>query len=316
MSAQPLIIGTRKSQLAVWQAEYVAAQLRIAHPGLEVTLRLVVTQGDQITDRPLPEIGGKGLFTAELEAELSSGDIHLAVHSLKDLPTDLDSAFVIGAVPVRASAYDALISRSGMKLAELPPGAVVGTSSLRRIAQIKASRPDLQTTNLRGNVPTRLNKALVADSSYEAIVLAQAGLDRLGLADKITETLDPAIMLPAPAQGALAVQCQADDSRTLALLAPLDHLPTRLAVTIERAFLQALDSGCRLPVAALAQFRGAALHLAGRVISADGTQIINVQGQTESPTQAQAAELGYRLAQSALEQGAGALLAAVEERLP
>ncbi|MHB8629084.1 MAG: hydroxymethylbilane synthase [Aggregatilineales bacterium] len=324
MTTQRLIIGTRKSQLAVWQAEYVADQLRALHPGLEVTLRFVITQGDRITDKPLPEIGGKGLFTAELEAELANGDIQLAVHSLKDLPTDLDAAFVIGAIPIRASPYDVLISRSGKKLVDLPSGATVGTSSLRRIAQIKAARPDLQTATLRGNVPTRINKALASDSPYDAIVLAQAGLDRLGLADKITETLAPLILLPAPAQGALGVQCRADDTETLALLASLDHLPTRLEVTAERAFLQALDSGCRLPVAALAEFDGTTLRMAGRVLSADGKQVISVrEALTPNPSPAggrgeleQAVELGFRLAQAALEQGAGALLAVVEERLP
>jgi len=341
MVSQKVVIGTRKSRLADWQAEHVAAQLRTLHPKLEVSLRYVVTQGDRVTDKPLPEIGGKGLFTAELEAELSNGDIHLAVHSLKDLPTSLDPIFTIGAVPMRASPYDALLSRAGHRFADLPSGALIGTSSLRRVAQIKAARPDLHTAMLRGNVPTRIDKAYLPDSPYDAIVLAQAGLDRLGLADKITEILDPSLMLPAPAQGALGIQCRANDTDTLALLAPLDYLPTRIAVEAERAFLQALDSGCRLPVAALAQFDGNLLTMTGRVISPDGDQVINVRswaGQDMAPVPGsgastgmdgknsirsdggreleQAAELGFRLAQSALEQGAGALLNAIEKRLP
>src|SRR5207248_1825259 len=193
----------------------------------------------------------------------------LAVHSLKDLPTDLDSRFVIGAVPQRASPYDALISRHRQKLADLPRGAIVGTSSLRRVAQLKANRPDLSILSLRGNVPTRIAKAHSADGPYDAIVLAQAGLDRLQMAGEITEILSAEVMLPAPAQGALAVQCRADDSSLRRLLEPLDHSPTRIAVEAERAFLNALDSGCRLPVAALAQLDGSTLRITGRVASLD-----------------------------------------------
>ncbi len=321
-TAQSLVIGTRQSRLAVWQAEYVAARLRALYPHLTITLRFIVTHGDRTLDKPLPEIGGKGVFTAELEAALAKADIHLAVHSLKDLPTMSDPAFTLGAIPERASPYDALISGSGARLADLPAGAVIGTSSLRRVAQIKASRPDMQTAMLRGNVPTRIDKALGVDSIYDAIILARAGLERLGLESHLTETLNPEIMLPAPAQGALAVQCRADDSETLNLLSLLDHPPTRLAVEAERAFLQALDSGCRLPVAALAQFRqvdglnspnGAILHLTGRVIALDGAQTITIQMQANVPDRQSAEALGMKAAQAAINQGADGLLAAVQE---
>jgi hydroxymethylbilane synthase len=304
-------IGTRQSKLAVWQADYVAAQLHTLHPGLIVMMRFMSTRGDQVLDKPLPEIGGKGLFTAELEMALHDGTIDLAVHSLKDLPTALDPAFTLGAIPVRASPFDALISRSGATFSDLPIGAMIGTSSLRRIAQLKAARPDIQTTMLRGNVPTRIDKALAVDGSYDAIILARAGLDRLALVEHIAETLDPVLMLPAPAQGALGIQCRADDTETLDLLAPLDHMATRIAVEAERAFLQSLDSGCRLPVAALATLDADMLHLIGRVISPDGKQSITVSGQSAISRQA-AVALGVELAQAAITQGADKLLAAVQ----
>lgn len=303
-----LIIGTRQSQLAVWQAEYVAARLRILHPGIEVSLQFFVTQGDRVQDKPLPQIGGKGLFTAELEAALIAGEVDLAVHSLKDLPTDLAPEFAIGAIPERASVHDALISRAGVKLAQLPLGATVGTSSLRRSAQLKAVRPDLQIESLRGNVPTRVQKALAADGSYDAIVLAEAGLDRLNMAESITEIIPPDVMLPAPAQGALGVQCRTNDQIGLEILAGLDHLPTRQVVEAERAFLNALDSGCRLPVAALAQIEGDTLKLTGRVISLDGSEMITVEA---SASVNDGAQLGRDLAIQALERGAGDLLDAI-----
>jgi hydroxymethylbilane synthase len=304
-----VVIGTRKSRLALWQANYIADCLRAIHPGVEVVLHHVVTQGDRVLDRPLPEIGGKGLFTVELESALRADEIDLAVHSFKDLPTEIAEDFVIGAIPERASPYDALISRNGQSLMALPKGATVGTSSLRRSAQIKAARPDLNTASLRGNVPTRIEKARNPDGPYDAIILAAAGLDRLGLDGHITEILAPDVMLPAPAQGALAVQCRADDAAIRAMLAPLDHTVTRLTVEAERAFLNQLDSGCRLPVAALARLDGSRLTLTGRVCNLDGSQVITVRG--ESPDN-QAAALGRQLAENALKQGAGELLAAVE----
>jgi hydroxymethylbilane synthase len=300
-----IVIGTRQSQLAVWQAEYVAGRLRALYPDMDVTLQYFVTHGDRVLDKPLPEIGGKGVFTAELESALLNHEIDLAVHSLKDLPTDLDPQFTIAAIPERASPFDVLISRSGQTLANLSAGATIGTSSLRRVAQIKAFRPDLTTISLRGNVPTRISKALAANGPYDAIVLAQAGLARLERAEQITEVLSPEIMLPAPAQGALAIQSRADDDRVRGLLAPLDHAPTRVAVEAERTFLNALDSGCRLPVAALAHIDGDTLHLTGRVNSLDGSQVITVKDF--APVES-GIPLGIRLAQAALDQGADALL--------
>lgn len=305
-----VVIGTRQSRLALWQAEHIAARLRAFYPTLEVALRPLVTQGDRALDRPLPEIGGKGVFTAELEAALLAGEIDLAVHSLKDLPTAMAAEFTIGAVPERAAPFDALVSRANHTLDELPLGATVGTSSLRRAAQLRAIRPDLRTLSLRGNVPTRLEKLRRPDGPYDAIVLALAGLERLDLAAEVTEVLVPQVMLPAPAQGALAVQCRSGDEAVRALLAPLDHAPTRRAVQAERAFLSGLGSGCSLPVAALATSDEAGLRLTGRVCAPDGSQAITVEGAAPPDG---AEELGHALAMQALSQGAAELLAAVVE---
>ncbi len=308
-----IVIGTRGSQLAIWQAEFIAAHLRRLYADLDVKLELFVTQGDRVLDKPLPELGGKGAFTAEIEAALLSGQIDIAVHSLKDLPTNLNPAFSIAATPERASPFDALISKHGDSLARLPHAATLGTSSLRRSAQLQAVRPDLNVIALRGNVPTRIDKAFATGGAYDAIVLAEAGLDRLDRQAVITEILSPVVMLPAPAQGALAVQCRADDATVQSLLKPLDHLATRLAVEAERAFSGTLDSGCRLPVAALAQFNQAALHLTGRVISLDGTRTITVQAARVVKNREQCIEMGEQLAAQALAQGAGELLAAIRK---
>ncbi len=311
-----IVIGTRQSQLAIWQAEYVADRLRVLYPVAEVSLQFFVTHGDRVLDKPLPEIGGKGVFTAELEQALLSGAIDLAVHSLKDLPTDTDSRFTLGAIPERASPFDCLISRSGQALMNLPRGATIGTSSLRRVAQVKAARPDLKTVSLRGNVPTRISKARSADGPYDAAILAHAGLDRLNMADEITEILAPEIMLPAPAQGALAIECRADDTQIQKLLSRLDHAETRLAVEAERAFLNALDSGCRLPVAAWATIDAPILHLIGRVASLDGSQVITVRDEVSPADQERAVALGKQLAEAAYAQGAGDLLDAIRKDVP
>lgn len=308
-----LRIGTRRSQLALWQTHHVRDLLLAAHPALTVAIVHMTTTGDRVLDKPLPEIGGKGLFTQELEDALRAGAIDLAVHSLKDLPTDMGTTFTIGAIIARANPFDALISRDGHTLATLPTGATVGTSSLRRRAQLRAFRPDLSTANLRGNVDTRLKKALDQHGPYDAVVLAVAGLERLDLGHVITEVLDSAIMLPAPAQGAVAVQCRTADTQTLALLAALDDRTTRRAVTAERAFLQRLDAGCRLPVSAYATLDGDTLHLTGRVSGLDGSQTITVSG-TAALDDADA--LGMRLADEALSQGADALLADIRGELP
>ncbi len=294
-----LVFATRTSTLACWQTTSVIHALQAAHPGLICDQKLMLTQGDRALDKPLPEIGGKGVFTLELEHELLSGRVDCAVHSLKDLPVTNPDGLVIGCIPARSEVRDALISRQGHTLESLPPGAVVGTSSTRRAAQVLAARPDLRIGSLRGNVDTRLRKAL--EGGYDAILLAGAGLIRLGLEVNITQWLPLEVMLPAPGQGALAVQCRAGDTATLSLLSTLDHAPSRAAVTAERNFLQGLGCGCALPVAAYATTRGEPLeiHLTGLVASVDGSRIIRVAGTGADPV-----ELGMRLAQQAAAQGA------------
>lgn len=308
-----LRIGTRRSQLALWQTNHVRDRLRAAHPDLTIELVHMTTTGDRVIDKPLPEIGGKGLFTQELEDALSAGAIDLAVHSLKDLPTEMPSEFTLGAILTRANPFDALVSRAGHTLATLPHKATIGTSSLRRRAQLLAYRPDLQTVTLRGNVDTRLRKAHDPDGPYDAIILAVAGLERLEQQGAINEILDAQVMLPAPGQGAVAVQCRADDERTRALLAVLDDYATGVTVTAERSFLQHLDAGCRLPVSAYATLDGTTLELVGRVSGLDGMRTITVRGAAPA---GEAFALGARLAGEALAQGADALLAEIRGELP
>ena len=292
-----LTIGTRGSALARWQTDWVQARLTTAWPELCCELRLFETSGDKIRNKPLPEIGGKGLFTEELENALRSGEIDLAVHSLKDLPIDDAAGLTLGAIGEREDPRDVLISRHYHPLARLPHGARVGTSSLRRSAQLLAARPDLKILSLRGNVDTRIRKAMQGE--YDAIVLAAAGVLRLGFASHIAEYLSFDVMLPAPGQGAVAVQCRADDHRTIELLRPIDHAPTRLAVAAERAFLAGLGGGCSTPVAAYARGN----HLTGLVTSQDGQRVIRVSGEGDDPL-----VLGSELARQALAQGAGELL--------
>lgn len=300
-----LIFATRPSALARWQTQWVIDALQGIYPDLVCDVRVIITQGDKILDRPLPEIGGKGLFTQELESELSSGAVHCAVHSLKDLPVENPEGLTIGCLPVRSEVRDALVSKDSFTVDSLPESAVVGTSSLRRAAQLLALRPDLKIESLRGNVDTRLRKAL--EGQYDAIVLAGAGLTRLRLDYHVTEWLPLEIMLPAPGQGALAVQCRADDATTLGLLAALDDESTRSTVTAERAFLHGLGGGCAIPVAAYAETvsRPAApwIRLTGLVISPDGKSAIRVSGEGTG-----AQKLGDELAQKALAQGANEIL--------
>jgi hydroxymethylbilane synthase len=299
-----LVFATRSSALALWQTRWVMTTLQAAHPGLLCEEKVILTQGDKIIDRPLPEIGGKGLFTQELENELLSGSVHCAVHSLKDLPIENPAGLTVGCMPVRAEVRDALISQQGYSLQTLPPGAIVGTSSLRRGAQVLAVRPDVRIASLRGKVDTRLRKAL--EGQYDAILLAGAGLVRLGLEAQITQWLDLDMMLPAPGQGALAVQCRTSDQETLDLLTALEDPPTRLAVTAERQFLQSLGGGCAVPVAAYAVTSGqpSTISLTGLVASPDGKRLIRVAGQGADPN-----ALGKRLADAALAQGADQILA-------
>lgn len=297
-----ITLGTRGSALARWQTEWVAECLRRAWPGLEIRTQLFTTVGDRVLDKPLPEIGGKGLFTEELENALRAGLIDLAVHSLKDLPIAEAAGLALGAIPARADARDVLIARAGLTLEALPAGARVGTSSLRRAAQLLARRPDLTLLPLRGNVDTRVRKALSGD--YDAIVLAAAGVERLDLASHVTEYLPLDVMLPAPGQAALAVQCRAADARVRDLLRPLDDAATRAAVTAERAFLQALGGGCSAPVAAYARpSADSQLHLDGLVAAPDGRRVIRMSGAGADP-----AALGAWLAAEARAQGAEALL--------
>ena len=303
-----IIFATRPSALARWQTQWVITALQQAHPGLLCEEKVITTQGDKVLDKPLPEIGGKGLFTQELENELLSGTVHCAVHSLKDLPVENPAGLTVGCIPVRAEVRDAWISAKGYTLETLPPGSVVGTSSLRRAAQVLSARPDVTTASLRGNVDTRLRKAL--EGQYDAIILAGAGLTRLGLELHVTQWLPLDVMLPAPGQGALAVQCRADDEETRSLLSVLEDAPTRVAVNAERQFLLGLGGGCAVPVAAYAAASGqqSTISLTGLVASVDGKQIIKVAGEgTDS------LELGKRLAQEAIAQGANQILALTAE---
>jgi hydroxymethylbilane synthase len=303
-----IIVGTRTSDLALWQTNHIIAQLEAAWPGLHCERQPFVTKGDrtQAAGQALPAIGGKGLFTAELEHALRSGEIDIAVHSLKDLPVENSPGLTIGAIPARADVRDVLVARDGLTLATLPPGAVVGTSSTRRAAQLLAHRPDLTIRTIRGNVPTRIRK--VHDGDYDATLLAAAGLLRLGLQDAVTEFLPLTLMLPAPGQGALAVQCRADDAATLALLAALDDAVVRAAVSAERTFLHALGGGCSAPVAAYAAPDATGnLQLTALVGSTDGTTLLRVtaaNGQSSSSPE----ELGLAAATDALAQGAAHLL--------
>jgi hydroxymethylbilane synthase len=302
MTTIALTFATRPSALARWQTRWVIQTLQHAWPDLECAEKAITTQGDRILDRPLPEIGGKGLFTQELEGELRRGEVHAAVHSLKDLPVEDPPDLTIGAIPARGEARDALVSRQGFTIESMPEGALVGTSSLRRSAQLLAQRPDLRVEPLRGNVDTRLRKA--DEGLYDAIVLAGAGLERLGFADRISQWLPLEAMLPAPGQGALAVQCRAQDAETLELLSAIDDSAARAATHAERAFLEGLGGGCSLPVAAYAERRQGRLHLHGRVISLDGRHMIDCQITGEDPQ-----AIGLECARQAMEQGAAELLA-------
>jgi len=296
-----IIFATRPSALARWQTAHVIRLLLAAHPGFECDERVFTTQGDRVLDRPLPEIGGKGLFTSELENALLNGEVHAAVHSLKDLPVEDTPGIVVAAIPEREAAHDALVSANAYTLSNLPEGARVGTCSLRRAAQVLALRPDLTILPLRGNVDSRVRKVLNGD--YDAIILAQAGLTRLGLQAHISETFALNVMLPAPGQGALAVQCRADDFETLKLLEAIHDPLTAAAVNAERAFLSGLGGGCSLPIAAFAEKNNGSIILTGAVISVDGKQAIRLSAVDKDPF-----ELGERLAHLVLERGAAELL--------
>jgi hydroxymethylbilane synthase len=299
-------IATRKSPLAKWQANHVADLLRALEPGLQVELHELMTRGDKILEVPLAQVGGKGLFVKEIEDALLNGDAQIAVHSMKDLPALVAHGLVVAAIPVREDPRDALCSPKWKTLENLPRGARIGTSSLRRSAQLKALRPDLQMEVVRGNVQTRLNKA---SEGLDAVVLAYAGLRRLGLAEHATQVLSPEQMLPAVAQGALALEARADDAATLARLAKLDDPETRVRVEAERGFLARIEGGCQVPIAGHATVSGGQVHLRALVASLDGTRII--RGERRGPV-AEARALGVALAEELIGHGAGEILKEAE----
>jgi hydroxymethylbilane synthase len=299
-------IATRRSALAKWQAHHVSGLLTAREPGLEVQLLELMTRGDRILDVPLAEVGGKGLFVKEIEDALLRGDAQIAVHSMKDLPAVEPPGLVIAAVPVREDPRDALVSH-GKKLAELPRGARVGTASLRRSAQLQAMRPDLRIETIRGNVATRLRKI---DEGFDAVVLAHAGLRRLGLTDKVAQIFSTEEMLPAVAQGALAIEARQDDAETLRRLSPLEDRATRIQVEAERGFLRRLQGGCQVPIAGHAEVKGDVVRLRGLVANLDGTVII--RGERAGPV-AEAARVGDELADELLARGAGEILSTIEK---
>ena len=298
-----LRIATRKSPLALWQSEHVAAALRGAHPGLQVELVPLSTRGDEVLDRSLAAIGGKGLFLKELELAMQRGDADCAVHSLKDVPMELEPGFALAAILERADPADAFVSNSFENIDALPHGARVGTSSLRRQAQLRARRPDLELRDLRGNVNTRLARLDAGD--YDAIVLACAGLQRLGLGDRIRARMAAPDWLPAPAQGAIAIECRDGDAAAYALLHVLDHAPTRTCVDAERAMNRALHGSCHVPVAAFAELHGDRIELAGLVGSASEGRMVRAEakGRGDAPEC-----LGLEVAELLLAQGARGLI--------
>lgn len=306
MPSRTLRIATRQSALALWQAEYVKERLQQAHPGLVVTLVPMVSRGDKLLDSPLAKIGGKGLFVKELETALLEGAADIAVHSMKDVPMDFPEGLGLFCICEREDPRDAFVSNTYDSLHALPPGSVVGTSSLRRQAQLLAARPDLSVRFLRGNVNTRLAKLDAGE--YDAIILAAAGLIRLGLGERIRSNLSVEASLPAGGQGAVGIECRTADADLHALLEPLHHLPTAVCVTAERAMNKALNGGCQVPIASYAVLEAGELWLRGLVGEPSGKRLL--QADARAP-QSQAQALGERIAHALVEQGAGEILAAV-----
>jgi hydroxymethylbilane synthase len=298
-------VGTRRSKLALTQTNWVVDQLKKFAPEANIELHEIVTKGDRILDVTLSKVGGKGLFVKEIEQSLFDRETDFAVHSLKDMPAELPEGLVIGAIPKRVDARDVLLSKDGKTLDELPQGALVGTSSLRRSAQILAHRPDIQIESLRGNIDTRMRK--LEEGNFDAIILAAAGLERVNWEGNISQFLPVEISLPAVGQGALAIECRADDEETLALLRRLDDAQTRLAVTAERSFLHKLQGGCQVPIGAYATVgEGDLITLTGMVGSPDGTQMFKNTASGHDPK-----ALGIEVAEALLAQGAGEVLAQV-----
>jgi len=300
-------IATRKSPLALWQAEHVAGRLRTLHPGLDVELVTMTTRGDKILDAPLANVGGKGLFVKELEQGMLEGRADIAVHSMKDVPVELPEALHLPVILAREDPRDAFVSPRVAAFETLPEGARVGTSSLRRQMQILARRPDLAIGDLRGNVNTRLDK--LDRGEYDAIILASAGLKRLGMVERIREHLATDVILPAIGQGAIGIECRRGDGRVEALIAPLDDPQTHVRVEAERAMNERLAGGCQVPIAGFAELAETVLRLQGMVGRPDGSQVIRAQatGPADGPC-----ELGRGLAEELLARGAGPILAELE----
>jgi len=296
-----LTIGSRGSQLALWQARWI--QARLESMGEQCRLEIIHTTGDKITDVALSKVGTKGLFTKEIEEALLAGAIDLAVHSLKDMPTELPAGLRLAAIPEREDPRDALVGRT---LAELAAGARVGTSSLRRAAQLRALRPDLEIESIRGNLDTRLRK--LDEGRYDAIMLASAGLRRLGWENRISELLDPGVMCPAVGQGALAVETRTDSGAAFRIVKRLEHTETRIAVTAERALLASLGGGCQVPIGAYATVQAGKVHIRAIVVSPDGSRIIRKQS---SGSVDDAASVGRALGEELLAEGGQQILEAV-----
>lgn len=306
MSTTPIRIATRKSPLAMWQAEYVKAALEQAHPGIEVELVPMVTKGDVILDTPLAKVGGKGLFVKELEVAMLEGRADIAVHSMKDVPVEFPEGLGLVTICEREDPRDAFVSNHYNNIDELPTGAIVGTSSLRRQCQLRARRPDLIVKDLRGNVNTRLRK--LDDGEYDAIILACAGLMRLKLHDRIRSTIAPEESLPAVGQGAVGIECRLDDERVLGLLAALNHQETATRVRCERAMNNHLQGGCQVPIGSYAELDGDQIWLRALVGEPDGSHI--VRGEIRGPA-ADAEQLGTTLAEQLLNDGARTILDAL-----
>jgi hydroxymethylbilane synthase len=311
MTDQTLRIATRQSRLALWQAEHVAAELRALYPQLDVVLVPMTTQGDRVTDRALAEVGGKGLFIKELELALQENRADIAVHSMKDVPSDMPPGMSIVAMLPRADARDAFVSRRHATFDSLPQGAKVGTSSLRRQCQLKAARPDLEMLLLRGNVETRLRK--LDDGQYDAIILASAGLIRLGLAHRITHAIPIDRSLPAVGQAVVGIECRSDDRRSIELVQKLNDRAAWICCSAERAFAQRLQGSCQSPIAGFAELRGADIVLQGVVGDPDGSTVY--RSAIDGPAE-RADALGVELANRLLSEGADVLLAEQRARSP
>jgi len=303
MARGTITIGTRGSQLALWQANWVKEAVNRHDPALTVKLVIIKTKGDKILDVPLAKVGGKGLFVKEIEEALLEGRIDLAVHSMKDMPAHIPAGLCIGAIPEREEPRDVLITRSGLPLDRLDQGALIGTSSLRRSAQLLRFRPDIRIVPLRGNLDTRLKK--LESEALDAIVLAAAGVRRLGLADRITQVLDESIMLPAVGQGALCIEIRKNDSRISPVVAALDDLPTRQVVMGERMFLNRLEGGCQVPIAGHGHIDENGYTLTGLVCDVDGSHQVK---QSQTGPEAQSEQIGLQLAETLLAMGAGEIL--------